>query len=144
MRIGAVASAANVNEQTLRYYEREGLLPPPKRSANGYRDYPDDTVPLVRFIKRAQELGFSLEEARTLSFLRADPASSCLRVRELAVNKVADIERRIADLTAMGAQLRALVTTCRQNAAPACPILDAIDSRESAAMAPSASTAGRG
>jgi Cu(I)-responsive transcriptional regulator len=127
MRIGAVAAAANVNEQTLRYYERAGLLPPPKRSANGYRDYPDDTVTLVRFIKRAQELGFSLEEARTLAGLRGDPASSCLQVRQLAANKLADIERRVADLSAMANELRALVTTCRESAAPACPILEALD-----------------
>ena len=129
MRIGAVAAAANVNEQTLRYYERAGLLPPPKRSANGYRDYPDEAVALVRFIKRAQELGFSLEEARTLSALRGDPTNSCRQVRQLAANKVADIERRIADLSAMSAELRALVSTCGSDDAPACPILEALDTR---------------
>lgn len=143
MRIGAVAAAANVNEQTLRYYERAGLLEPPTRSANGYRDYPDDTVTLVRFTKRAQELGFSLDEARTLSRLRSDPSKSCLKVRQLAADKVADIERRIADLSAMHADLSALVATCREQTVPACPILDALESAASAGQPGTSADAAR-
>ena len=127
MRIGAVASAANVSEQTLRYYERAGLLEPPKRSPNGYRDYGDDAVVLVRFIKRAQELGFSLDEARNLARLRGARSTSCQQVQQLAAEKIAEIERRIADLDSLRTELRGLVSTCHENPAPACPMLDALD-----------------
>ena len=127
MRIGAVAAAANVNEQTLRYYERSGLLQRPMRSPNGYRDYPEETVALVRFIKRAQELGFSLEEARDLASLRDAPGRNRLRARKLAADKLTDIERKIADLSAVGHALRELVTSCCETDAPACPILAALN-----------------
>jgi DNA-binding transcriptional MerR regulator len=126
MRIGAVAAAANVTEQTLRYYERAGLLQSPTRSPNGYRDYPAETVALVRFIKRAQELGFSLDEARSLASLRSAPGRNRLKARQLAADKLADIERRIADLRAIGEALRRLVTSCCESDAPACPILTAL------------------
>lgn len=126
MRIGAVAAAASVNEQTIRYYERAGLLQSPTRSPNGYRDYPEDTVALVRFIKRAQELGFSLEEASSLAGLRAAPSRNRLRARKLAAHKLAEIERKIADLSAIGDALRRLVTSCCETDALACPILVAL------------------
>jgi MerR family transcriptional regulator, mercuric resistance operon regulatory protein len=137
MRIGAVAAAANVNEQTLRYYERAGLLQRPTRSPNGYRNYPEETVALVRFIKRAQEIGFSLDEARSLASLRIAPGRNRLEVRQLAADKLADIERKISDLTAIGDVLRQLVTSCCATDAPVCPILDALSTDSLPAVTPS-------
>jgi DNA-binding transcriptional MerR regulator len=126
MRIGAVAAQANVNGQTLRFYERAGLLKPPSRAANGYRDYPAETVALVRFIKRAQELGFSLEDARALSALRATPASNCTQARALAEAKLEEVDRKIADLSALSRALRDLVTNCQDNDVR-CAVLEALD-----------------
>src|ERR671925_17590 len=101
MRIGEVAQRARVNAQTLRYYERRGLLPSPTRRPSGYREYTAETVALVRFIKRAQELGFSLRDAGELIGLRQNPSRSRGAVRAVAVRKVADIAGRIRRLTAM-------------------------------------------
>lgn len=127
MRIGAVAAAAEVNEQTLRFYEREGLVQPPRRLENGYRDYPDETVALVRFIKRAQELGFSLEDARVLTTLRRAPAHNRLRARELAAAKLLEVEQKLADLNALHTALRDLIETCCDSDSTRCPILEALD-----------------
>jgi MerR family mercuric resistance operon transcriptional regulator len=80
LRIGQVATLAGVNIQTLRYYERRGLVREPERRHSGYREYPPDTVALIRFIKRAQDLGFSLREVADLLHLREDRQSSCVDV----------------------------------------------------------------
>ena len=93
MRMGEVARQAGVNIQTLRYYERRGLLPEPERGTSGYRAYDPDTVRLVRFIKRAQELGFTLREIDDLIELRQSPRRGT-EVRAVAFAKVEDIERR--------------------------------------------------
>lgn len=127
MRAGEVAEQAGVNRQTLRFYEREGLLPNPKRQANGYREYPADTVPLVRFIKHAQELGFSLDEARQLAGLRRAPGQNRLKVRALADHKRKDVRARICGLQAIERALTELIDTCCESAAPCCPILEALD-----------------
>ena len=126
MRIGDVAARAGVNRQTLRFYEREGLLPEPTRRANGYRDYPADVVALVRFIKRAQDLGFSLDEAKTLSDFREATARDRPRVRALAEAKLADVRQRLAQLRALERALAALVTDCCRDNAPRCAILEAL------------------
>jgi DNA-binding transcriptional MerR regulator len=129
VRIGQVAAAAQVHQDTLRLCEREGLLRKPPRAANGHRDYPADTVALVRFIKRAQELGFSLSEARELSELRAAPGRNRLKVRALAAAKQRDVERRIADLTEIRTSLEGLIRSCCKNDDPCCPILESLNSR---------------
>src|SRR5919199_6927108 len=98
MRTGEVAAEAGVNVQTLRYYERRGLLPEPARRESGYRVYGPDAVRRVRFIKRAQELGFGLREAESLLALATGGPESCEAARELAETKVAELDRRIADL----------------------------------------------
>jgi MerR family transcriptional regulator, copper efflux regulator len=126
MRIGDVASQAGVNRQTLRFYEREGLLPNPTRAANGYREYPVQTVALVQFIKRAQDLGFSLDEARALSELRHAPGANRLKVRALAEHKREDVRRRIAQLRAVERALTQLIETCYHGEPPRCPILEAL------------------
>jgi Hg(II)-responsive transcriptional regulator len=119
-----VAARAAVNPQTLRYYERRGLLPTPVRSPGGYRAYPAEAVWRVRFIKRAQDLGFTLAEVASLLHLAEGGPDPCDRVRALAEEKIADLTRRIADLRALQAGLTRLVATCaRPRAQRECPIL---------------------
>jgi len=127
MRIGKVAADAGVNIQTLRYYERRGLLPEPQRGSSGYRSYDVETVRLVRFIKRAQELGFTLREIKDLIELRESPRRGP-QVRAVAAAKVDDIVRRIRQLTAMRKALGGLVAACDcEGGAPTCPIIEALD-----------------
>ncbi len=128
VRTSEVAAEAGVNRQTLRYYERRGLLAEPARSATGYRAYPPEAVRRVRFIKRAQELGFSLTEVEILLHLAEGGPDNCDGVRALASEKTADLEKRIADLLALRAGLARLVATCdRPRAKRDCPILVEID-----------------
>jgi Cu(I)-responsive transcriptional regulator len=131
MWIGEAAQEAGVNVQSLRYYERRGLLPRPPRRASGYRDYQADAVHVVRFIKRAQALGFSLEEIEQLIRLRGVTAGERHRVRAIAERKIAEIDRKLAQLRAMRRALTALVLACRHAGAPACPIVEALAGRES-------------
>ena len=117
-----------MNPQTVRYYERRGLLAEPIRSAGGYRSYPPEALRRVRFIKRAQELGFTLTEVETLLDLSDGRPDSCEAVRALATDKIADLRRRIADLHALRAGLTRLVATCElPRAQRECPILQEID-----------------
>lgn len=108
MRIGEVAAEAGVNVQTLRYYERRGLLEPPPRTPSGYRIYAMDTVRLVRFIKRVQELGFSLTDVEDLLSLRDAPAPD---TAEVAQQKLEGVRARIRDLQAMDAALTHLIAS---------------------------------
>src|SRR5215203_7443668 len=101
LKIGQVAELGGVNLQTVRYYERERLLPEPPRLASGYRVFSDDTVRRVRFIKRAQELGFTLAEIRELLTLRVDQERDSATVRALALKKITDISEKIRNLQAM-------------------------------------------
>ena len=128
MRSSQVAAEAGVNVQTLRYYERRGLLPEPERSGAGYRSYPTQAVRTVRFVKSAQLLGFSLEEIEVLLDLAAGGPENCAAARTLAEEKLAQLERKIASLTAMRDSLRQLVATCgRSRPRRLCPIFDAIE-----------------
>jgi Hg(II)-responsive transcriptional regulator len=119
-----LAARAAVNPQTLRYYERRGLLSEPVRSSGGYRVYPDAAVQRVRFIRRAQELGFTLTEVDVMLHLAEGGPDSCEKARALATEKIADLRRRIADLQALQRGLARLVATCeRPQAQRECPIL---------------------
>lgn len=127
MRSAEVATEAGVNVQTLRYYERRGLLAAPERLPSGYRDYRPETVRTVRFVKRAQQLGFSLEEIETLLGLAAGGPASCDAAQAVASEKIAALDEKIADLAAMRESLRRLVTTCeRPRHRRECPLLTAI------------------
>src|SRR6266516_7857967 len=127
MRIGEVARQAGVNVQTLRYYERRGLLREPGRRASGYREYPPDTARLIRFIKRAQELGFTLAEIEELLRLREDQRASCAEVRDAANAKIEDIDRKIQSLRAMKRALSILVNSCASDGSiRECPILESL------------------
>jgi MerR family mercuric resistance operon transcriptional regulator len=121
-----VARQAGVNSQTLRFYERRGVLPKPPRRRSGYRDYPEDAVRIIRFVKRAQELGFTLDEAKELVRLRR-AAGRRERVRSIAARKIAEIDRRIAELQAMRAALADLVHACHAGRELECPILEALE-----------------
>ena len=128
MRIGEVASQAGVNVETLRYYERRGLLREPERRRSGYRAYPEDAVRVVRFIKRAQELGFSLADVEELLRLASGGPETCAEVRALASRKIEDLDRRLATLRAMRSSLVTLVRTCaRRGPKRECPLLEAIE-----------------
>lgn len=129
MRTSEVAAQARVNPQTLRYYERRGLLPEPARSPSGYRAYGAGAVRIVRFIKRAQDLGFALDDVESLLELADGGPEGCEATRALATGKIADLDARIADLQAMRAALARLVATCEQpRDRRECPILAEISS----------------
>ena len=127
LSIGQVAVAANVNVETIRYYQRRGLLTEPHKPLGGHRRYSSQEVSRLRFIKRAQVLGFTLEEIENL--LRLDGANSCSDTRDVAMRKLALIDAKMADLTAMREALTGLVRQCsigdRQGI---CPIIDALAS----------------
>ncbi|HEY6419165.1 MAG TPA: heavy metal-responsive transcriptional regulator [Candidatus Binataceae bacterium] len=128
LTIGKVAKAANVHVETLRYYERRGLVPKPPRSLSLYRNYPENTVRRVRFVRHAQAIGFSLREIRELLSLRAAPKARCADVKRRADSKLRDIEEKIRALQAMHRALRRLVSQC-DGTLPAsqCPILESLD-----------------
>jgi Hg(II)-responsive transcriptional regulator len=127
MWIGEAAEQAGVNVQTLRYYERRGLLPRAARRASGYREFPDESVRIVRFIKRAQDLGFSLDEVEELLRLRRQPGRSRSRIRSVADEKIRQIDQKIAELDRIKRALQTLVHSCRDGAALDCPIIEALD-----------------
>jgi MerR family copper efflux transcriptional regulator len=131
LTIGEVAAQAEVHIETLRYYERRGLVERPPRSASNYRLYPEEAVRRVRFIKRAQELGFSLKDIKELLSLRAAPEAGCHEVRAHADAKIRDIEDKIDTLTAMKHALSTLVMECSgEGPLSACPILESLEIQE--------------
>lgn len=128
LKIGEVAKQAGVNIETIRYYERRNLIPEPPRLASGYRQYSADDVARIRFIKRAQELGFSLAEIAGLLVLRVNSDTVCNEVQKQAESKLADIETKIELLQRMKAVLSDLVKACHENRLTGeCPILTALD-----------------
>ncbi len=131
LKIGEVAKRGGVNLQTIRFYEREQLLSKPPRLSSGYRSYPGDTVRKVRFIKRAQEIGFTLAEIRELLAIRLDPNRESVEVRALAEAKISGIEEKMRTLQRMKEALRHITERC-SGCGPSkeCPILESIDSEE--------------
>lgn len=128
MTVGRVAKAAGVGVETVRFYEREGLIPEPPRRSSGYRQYPPSAVKRIAFIKRAKELGFKLREIRQLLGLRVHPDEACGPVREAAEAKISEVEERIADLKRLKAVLADLVVACGDRRETSeCPILRALD-----------------
>ena len=126
--IGALARSARVNIETVRYYERRGLVPKPPRTPSGYRVFSEDAVSRLRFIKRAQQLGFSLKEVKELLGLQINPRTTCADVKRRAEVKIADIESKARDLEAMRKALVKLVTACSgRGPATQCPILESLD-----------------
>lgn len=127
----ALAEAAGVNQQTIRYYERRGLIPEPPRTGSGYRMFPPDTLRRVRFIKQAQALGFTLKEIQDLLDLRVRPGVGCADIRQRTREKIEDIGEKIAALRRMEGALTKLANRCRgRGPVEECPILDALDAGE--------------
>lgn len=122
LTIGRVAKLAGVNVETIRYYQRRGLLAEPEKPHMGYRRYPADSVRHIRFIKRAQALGFTLEEIAEL--LRLEEARACPETRALAAHKMELIDRKLTGLAAMRNALAGLVQQCdRKRPTKGCPII---------------------
>jgi Hg(II)-responsive transcriptional regulator len=130
MWMSEAAERAGVNVQTLRYYERRGLLPKPPRRASGYREVPEETVRIVRFIKRAQQLGFSLDEVEVLLRLRRQSGRNRQQIRSLAERQMRDIDKKIEELERMRAALRKLVSSCRDGGTPNCPLIEALNGED--------------
>ena len=124
LTIGQLAQRANVGIETIRFYERKGLIPEPPRRASGYRDYPIETVAQIIFIRRAKQLGFTLKEIYELLELRVSPRRNCCHVKESADVKITDIDEKIDSLRRMRRALKDLTEACEQNTpAKECPIL---------------------
>jgi len=131
LTIGKVALRAGVGIETVRFYEREGLIDEPPRAPSGYRQYPESVVPRLQFIKRAKELGFTLNEIKELLSLRLDPETTCADVKQRAEKKIADIEDKLRCLRRMKKALIKLTESCEgRGTVEGCPILDALDARE--------------
>jgi len=122
--ISHVARELDINVETVRFYERIRLIAQPPKPETGYRHYPDETVNRIRFIKRAQELGFTLEEIGNLLSLNDRP---CAQVQELAEYKLSAVIDKIADLKRLESALKALLTQCQSNNDDEhCPIIDSL------------------
>jgi Hg(II)-responsive transcriptional regulator len=131
LRIGEVARRAKVNLQTIHYYERTGLMTKAPRTASNYRVYSGEAVRRIRFIKSAQDLGFSLKEIKELLSLRARPAAKCADVLARAEARIQSIDEKIRTLKAMRRALSRLMSACKGHAAISeCPILDALEDDE--------------
>lgn len=129
--IGALARRAGVGIDTIRYYEREQLLPPPQRRASGYRDYGPDVVERLRFIRRAKDLGFTLEEIRELLTLSNDRERGVKSVKQRAEARLGEVEQRIRELQRMKRGLKQLIDACPGHGAlEHCPILRALGGEE--------------
>lgn len=129
MTIGKAARAAGVGVETIRFYQRQGLIEqPPRPAGGGFRRYPVNTVRRIRFIRQAQELGFSLREARELLALRTDGAADAGAVRQRALTKLSDVERKIERLEQIRAALRVLLDSCPGHGPlGGCSVMEALD-----------------
>ncbi|MDP8915650.1 MAG: Cu(I)-responsive transcriptional regulator [Pseudomonadota bacterium] len=138
MNIGQASKASSVSTKMIRYYESVGLISPADRTDSNYRDFGDRDVNELRFIKRARNLGFSVEEITRLLSLWRDRARPSREVKEVAERHVADLDARIAEMRAMADTLRDLAHCCAGDSRPDCPILaDLSDNRDPKAAAPS-------
>lgn len=125
LTIGQLAKKANVNLETIRYYERRGLIPEPPRNNSGHREYSLEEVKRTEFIKRSQALGFSLKEILELLSLRVEPGRTCGDVKERVEAKIADIEKRIEDLERIREALLSMSKKCiGKGPVGQCPILE--------------------
>ena len=128
LTVGRLARTAQVGVSTLRFYERAGLLPKPLRTASNYRLYPNEAARRIRFVRRAQQLGFTLNEIKQLLNLRVGGDSTCADVRERAEAKIRDIDERIGSLRRMERALAKLASECGQKRSKrTCPILEHLE-----------------
>ena len=124
--IGALSERSGVNVETIRYYEKIGVMPLPARSAGGYRIYGHDHVRRLHFVRRGRELGFSLDELRGLLHLVDGHTYSCAEVHELTIRHLADIRQKIKDLRRLEKVMSDMAAQCSRDQVPQCPIIDAL------------------
>ena len=129
MNIGQVADASGISAKMIRYYESVGLIPSADRSTSGYRMYSQEDVHTLRFIRRARDLGFSVEQISALLALWQDRSRASADVKKLAMNHVEKLEAKRREIDEMVATLRHLASHCRGNDRPACPIIDELSAR---------------
>jgi Cu(I)-responsive transcriptional regulator len=127
MNIGEAARGSGVSAKMIRYYEQAGLIPPAERTASGYRDYSSRDVHMLRFVRRARDLGFSVAEIDELLQLWRDRSRQSADVKRIALGHVASLERKIAELKQMAATLSHLAECCSGDHRPDCPILDELE-----------------
>jgi len=129
LTISKAAELAGVGVETIRFYERKGLIAQPlKPRDGGYRTYPDETVQRIRFVRQAQELGFSLREIEELLALRAAPGTDCADIRKRASAKLEEVERKIGQLEKMGSALQAVIASCpSRGGLDGCSIIEALE-----------------
>lgn len=128
MSIGQLARQGQVGVETIRFYERKGLLPAPPRRSSGYRQFPEDALRRLRFIKRAQTVGFTLKEVSELLSLRVAPGTSCADIKRRAEDKIVETEQKIRSLQKMRTALIRLKEDCRgRGPTSECPILETLD-----------------
>jgi Cu(I)-responsive transcriptional regulator len=130
MKIGELAKATTTKVETVRYYEKIGLLPPPARTSANYRAYRSEHLARLSFIRRARDLGFSLEAVRELLTLSDDRSKSCEAVDCIARIHLDEIDRKIGDLTALRAELDRVIGSCRHGTVADCQIIEALAPRE--------------
>ena len=126
MKIGELATATSTNVETVRYYEKIGLLAPPARSASNYRSYGNDHLARLSFIHRARYLGFTLEAVRELLTLSDDNEQRCEAVDHIATAHLVEVERKIADLTALHSELTRVLGSCRHGTIAHCKIIESL------------------
>lgn len=124
LTIGRLAELTGVHLETVRYYERIGLMPEPGRTAGGYRSYDSTHARRLSFIRRARELGFSIEEIKALLALAEPVQSSCAEVRTLTMSHLDDVRAKISDLRRLESILAKTVDRCSEAKTPTCPVLD--------------------
>ncbi len=144
LTIGAVSRRTGVNIETIRFYERVGMLPKPPRSAGGHRIYGHEQVMRLGFVRRSRELGFSLDEIRGLLHLVDGGRYGCAEVKAITLDHLADVRRKIADLRRLERTLADVAGKCRGGKVPDCPVIEALfDPRGRATINPAPSSRGR-
>jgi len=129
LTIGRLAKQVGLGIETVRFYERQGLIEPPPRTDSNYRIYPEEEVARLRFIKKAKSLGFTLNEIKELMFVRHDPHATKADIKSRTLAKIEDIEEKIGDLTRIKTALEHLASSCDGHGSlEECPILKALDS----------------
>ncbi len=126
MKIGELANATATKVETVRFYEKIGLLPPPARTSANYRTYGSEHLARLSFIRRARDLGFTLEAVRELLTLTDDKSQSCEAVDGIARVHLAEVNRKISDLTALRSELNRVVGTCQQGTVADCTIVETL------------------
>ena len=126
MSIGALSKDAGVHIETIRYYERESILPKARRTQGGHRFYREADVRRLAFIRRSRDLGFTIKEIRSLLSLVDNGDYTCAQIHDLTVQHVDEVKKKVADLRKMEQVLSAMVAQCNRGAIPECPIIDAL------------------